>query len=341
MPFGFFGYLLSGSSSLMGYEVLYFFTKSRLSHLELISCAFPVGMCLTSAIGLFLNIIFFTSFLHCVVQIVIAAGISLAFMFVNRAQQVRRDYVHLFSFLGVFGWILFYVYLSSKTIFPQKDKILRTGQNDMMLEISLINSFYRGVNKRRSFFTRFQIPLDHKIQTLVEVLPPFYSALLKHGGFTTRLAMLVPMILLFASISLEIFCLTRKLSGGSEFVGFLSVSTVFLVGGFGYRYYLKQQDRLNIGADFVFYLGSGGTVSWAHPLLHCFLTSRLALLCLSLNLSILLMLEYQFIHFTGLLCMTMFLVRYQSGFGVFFVFFVINFVNFWLDSEFMLFLFAC
>jgi hypothetical protein len=194
----------------------------------------------------------------------------------------------------------------------------------MMLEISLINSFYRGVNKQSSFLTRFQVPLHSQIQTFAGVVPPFYSALMKCGCGTTRFSILVPTLLLFASMSLQIFCFVRVLCD-SELAGWLSVPTVFLVGGFGYRNFLKEQDRSNGNADFVFYLGRGGVFAWAHPLLHCFLTSRLAMMSLSLALAVFLLLQHDCVFVPGILCVLAFLVRPQSGFGIFLLFFAWDF----------------
>jgi hypothetical protein len=316
--------LLPISSVFIGFEFLHFFTKRKLSRLELLSCSFPVGMCLTSLSGLLLNMLLFTSFIHFVFQVLLAFATAVLLHRKNKPVKARHESTRVLSLIGVVAWVLFWAFLSHKTVFPYKDKILRTGENDMMLEISLINSFYRGVNKRSSFLTRFQVPLHSKIRTFTAVIPPFYSALMKCGGCTTRLSILVPTILLFASISLQIFCFTRKLCS-SEFAGWLSIPTVFLVGGFGYRNFLSVGDRLNEHADFVFYLGSGGVFSWAHPLLHCFLTSRLAMLSLSLALGVFLLLEHECVFVPGLLCILAFCVRPQSGFGIFLLFFAWDF----------------
>jgi hypothetical protein len=312
--------LLPIGSTLLGFATLTTYIRQKWTFLETLSCSFPIGMMLNSLTGLLLNSFLSTNFVHFSIQVVAS---FLIFGFLMRRQPIWRskpDRISPLSVFGIIASILFYAYLSTLAIFPQKDQLIRTGENDMMLELSLINSFYRGVNRFSSWFTSFQIPLDYKIHTFTHVIPPFYSALLK-TLCTTRLCILTPTIFLFASISIQIFCLTKRLSG-SEFASLLSIPSLFLIGGFGYRSFSVNANRDSPVVDYIFNLGTGGILNWAHPLLHNFLTSRLSMTTLALSLVVYIALESDSIEIAGFAATSSLLVRPQTGVVLFLVFFL-------------------
>lgn len=216
-------------------------------------------------------------------------------------------------------WSIFFCYLST-FIIPNKDRIITSGGNDMLLEISMISSFTKGVNKKSNFFSGFQINILKGLTTRTEILPFLYCSLIRTSGCSSRQTILIPTMVLFSSICFLSYSYIYRITN-NHFVSFFAAPTMLLIGGLGFTHFVNDKERDNHGIDFVFYHGSGAN-NWGHPLLHNFLTSRINLTSLSLALIAYLFLESGLYHLAGIVSILAFFIRPQSGFILFIAFFL-------------------
>ncbi|OHT04515.1 hypothetical protein TRFO_28029 [Tritrichomonas foetus] len=322
--------LLPIGSTFLGFEIVLFVGKRKFNGLELFSLSFPIGMLITSIAGLILNLILFCSFLHYLAQIFFTffSAIAIQVLF-NRRSQIFPSTVSKTSLFTIFMFGSIFSILTFLSVFPTKDTILQTGENDMLLEISMIASFAKGVNKKSNLLSGFQINLHHNLTTYSEVIPFFYSSLLRAGRASVRTSILAPATFLTFSICSLIFCIVYRVTK-NQYIACLSIPTVFLLSGPGYKSFVNNNDRKNGYTDYVFLMGSLGVSNWGHPMLHNFLTSRVNLMCLALSLCVYLLLEVDLFHVAGILSLLCFLVRPQSGFVLclaFFIYKIENIVN--------------
>lgn len=309
-----FSLALPAASGWMGFELLRFILWKEMSVLESVGAAFPLGAMISAFAGLCLNTVLPVGFLHWLAQVIGAVSVAVSLNKRNakkgRGWRWTRSAPEP-SLAALFTFLLGCVFLTNRTIFPEKDEILKTGENDMMMEFSLVNSFLRGVNHRRSFLTRFRIPLDYKIRTFMEMVVPFYLAVMKCGFANMKMVLRTMNNCLFGSACILVYAITKKVTG-NVFLSVLSVPSLFLVGGFGFVEYAKSANW-NDNVDFVFSLGKAGHVQWGHPLLHCFLTSRIMAMSLVNTLLVILFLEHGKDVLAGLICIAQVFVRPHSA----------------------------
>ena len=307
--------VLPVATSWLGFEVVRSGVGRAFSVVECVGAAFPVGVLVSACVGLILNSVLATGIVHYLVQVIGSFAVA-RYLNKRNKQKVRSRWASLnWVSLGCVGvCVLWCVLLANQAIFPRKDEILKTGANCTVMEFSLVNSFYRGVNRRRSFFTRFCVPLDYKIRMLTEMITPFYTALLRGGSANMKTAMRTLTDGLMASACLLMYCLTKKVVD-NEFLAVLSVPTLFLVGGFGFVGYADPSNWNDL-IDFQYMYGKTTSVPWGHPLLHCLLPSRILVLSLVDSLLVFLLLEYEKEKFAACICIAQVLVRPHSAFAL-------------------------
>lgn len=313
--------LFIGASGWLGFEVIFFLTQGRLHLLEIFSISFPIGMVIVSISSSFLNLFLFCTGVHFTAQLILSVIISIILNKFNR--KYKSDYSN-FPKLSLFGVIMWSIIFSSLAtfIFPTSDKIIRSGENDMLLEISMISSFTKGVNKKSNMLSGFQINILKGLTTRTEILPFLYCSLIKSIGCSLRLSIILPTIFLFISICFLSFSYIYRITH-DHLIAFFAPPVMLLIAGLGFTHFINNNDRGNSAADFVFFYGSG-VVNWGHPLVHNLLTSRINLLSLSLSLTVYLFLEADFYHLAGIVSIISFFVRPQSGFILFIAFFLYN-----------------
>lgn len=313
--------LFVGTSTWLGFELTFFVTQGRLKFLEIFSVSFPIGMIIVSLSCSFLNLFFFCTFVHFIVQVILSIIISVVLMKYNRRNKIDYSSISIGSLLGIIMWSIIFCYLSTY-IFPNKDRIIQSGDNDMLLEISMVSSFIKGVNKKSNIFTSFQINILKGLTTRTEILPFLYLSLIRASGCSLRLSIIILTMFLFISICFLSYSYIYRITN-NRFISFFAAPTMLLIGGLGFTHFVNNNERNNGGIDFIFYYGSEIN-NWGHPLLHNFLTSRINLTSLSLSLITYLFLESGFYHLAGIGSIFSFFVRPQSGFILFIAFFLYN-----------------
>ena len=228
-----FPFILIISSLVSGFEVAKYLLSKKLNIIDILGFSFPFGILINSIIGMALNSFLFCSIVHFTFQIAINVFIIMTFMKLNRTYRIRKVNVSTVCYLFIGFWILFLGYLSSIALFPRKDMIFKSSENDILFEVSLIASFVKGCNKRRSLLTSFRNPLLKGHKTFCEIIPIFYESILRVGGFSLRQSIFIPTFLLFASISILMFSYTYKLTN-NQFLSVMAIPTLFFLGGFGF-----------------------------------------------------------------------------------------------------------
>lgn len=315
--------ILPITSTIIGFELANYCSGNKLTKFEIFSISFPLGMLVQSLVSSFINIFFFCSIVH--YGIIILLSLAVSFFLKKLNSNKKSSISHPISGSSIKGIIfcsLLICLLSYYTIFPSKDHIILTGQNDLILEISMISSFAQGVNKHSNFLSGFQINLMKNLRTRTGILTFLYSSLIKTTGCHLSTSILIPTYCLFISINcLSFSYIYRKCK--NQFISFFAFPTIILIGGFGYKYYVSNDVRSRPSVDFIFYCGPY-TTNWGHPLLHNFLTSRINLLCLSLSLIVFLLSEADLNDYAVILSLLTFLVRPQSGFILSMICFILS-----------------
>ncbi|KAH0785688.1 hypothetical protein GPJ56_010438 [Histomonas meleagridis] len=305
-----YGYALPIASTFLGYQLLKCISKR--GGLDILGASFPVGMTLTSIISMLSNFIGVTSS-FVVAQILGAITLGVIFFMIGRKRTIYLKFPKTITIIILIIYIVLLSYISY-IAYGEKGKIISTGLNDCLLEFAYIASFANGTNKHSNFINGVKLPLFSENQAKTEYLPSFYSAMMVVTGSLTEHAVLIQTVLLFSSIVILQYYLTYKISN-NEFVSVLSVPVAFLLGGFGFLNFINNtEDRYNANLDFVFNYGKNSYNVWGHPILHCFITSRPALLTFSLSLTVLNLLQSNGLIFSGILVLFCTIVRVQSGF---------------------------
>lgn len=311
---GFLGFALPLTSSAMGYEVLLFLAKKRLSIYELVGISFPFGVAITSFISIIINLFFQITPLHFIIEVLLSFLIFSVFFKLNQKKNNKpliKKY-SIYTYIILFAELIFFSYIIIMNTFNTKGNIIFSAENDLLHEISLISSFRRGCNKGSNIFTGILCPLFESRKIISEAPSALYQSLLTAGGFSIKYAILIPTLLLFYSSIILQFCLTWRLSH-SEIGSLLSSVTIFMISGYGFRYFINTNSYKNKSLDFVFFLDQGVFNSWGHPLIHCFLTSRPILFSLSFSIFSYVLLEAGLTHLSFLFVMITLLFRKQSG----------------------------
>ena len=320
-----FSFLLPISSIFLGYEIICAISRQRLSKIEALSLSFPIGLILSSFSGLIFSLVLFCSFLNFVAQVCIAFSLGIIIKLYTAKSQTKRNVRHFNIMPASYFFVLFCVFafsfMSSTALFAKKDEIIRTGDNDMLYEIAMIASFTKGVNKRSNFLTGFTVNIVSNLKTYTEVAVPFYSALLKESGASLRDSILIPSILLFASICFLSFFYIYRVTN-NQFIACFAVPSVFLIGGVGFTALSINNNKSNESVDFIFFFGGNDVCNWGHPLLHNYLTSRINLASLAISLSVYLLLEVDLYHAAGIISIFCYFVRPQSGFALLLAFLI-------------------
>ena len=323
--FGYFGYIFEFINIGFGFEAVRFISKGKITFLEMISFSFPFSFAFSSIIGLLFNFIIGCTFIHLIIQSILFILLSLILHKLNSKKTVQKPKFSIISIIGFITMTFFAFYVSSH-LFPEKGSAIRAFEKESYLEVSLISSFSKGCNKWRGFLTGIKNPLSSGSLIFSDYIPPYHTALLKSCGLSLPKAITIDTFLLFFFLFFLEYNLTLRYTK-SEYAAVLSMPTVVLIGGFDFKYFVNQHHRKNQDVDYVHNIGVTGFNNWGHPMLECFLVSRINLLCACFSIMIFLLLETKQDLIAGIYVIIVTFIRPQNGFILLLLFFFYSFNN--------------
>jgi len=214
-------------------------------------------------------------------------------------------------------------------LFSINGEIIKSVSSNMMMEFTLISSMKNGINNRRGMIFGIRNPLVEGIIMRSGVITSAFSTLMSIGGADTEGAICLTFAILFLSVFHLQYSLTYRYTN-SKVLSYLSVPTLFLIGGFGFVNYINNNDRNNPSIDYIYDLGSSGMNNWGHPTLHCFLSSPTSLLCAALSISCFLFYEIGLYKHGGVFVIISCIVCSKFGFVQLVFYFYVN----WKQSKY-------
>lgn len=156
-------------------------------------------------------------------------------------------------------------------------------------EISLINSFYHGVNSGILNIFKIRHPSCYHCICRTRWMTALNSAMMRIGYSSLRQSLVIPSILMLSSFNF-IFLNFANLFLNSIFCSLVSLLVLFFAGGFGFKNLLYKEIRRKEKLDFIQNTGFTQT-HWNHPLFQYVLPFRPAQFSLSIVISILYLLS--------------------------------------------------
>lgn len=142
----------------------------------------------------------------------------------------------------------------------------------MIIDISLINSFVYGINKKPNIFN-VKSPVCAECHQKSNWLASFYSSMLVIGGLSVKMSFCFPSIIVISESILAVYLLAEKFTN-SVVLAVISAFLFFNASGVGWFSWFWLQSRLTAHADYVFYHSTNGHSSWMHPILHYLMENR-------------------------------------------------------------------
>lgn len=283
--------------------------SERLTSTEISALAFPVGSVL-HCISIFAVQRFLGSTkTNYWIQVTLGFGIGGVFllkMLAHRA-KTRMDRSTRLALLCVSAAIS---YLYVHFLYQKNSYVSIAVRNDMALEIGMIQSFHLGCNERSSA-VNVQNVLVSGASGFFDSFPAIYCSLLR-VNLSLRKTIVVVSVSYVFSIVFGVYCLAMRVID-DQALSIMAIPAVFFIGGFGFRRFFDSSIKAAPPYDYVFGVTKDKYTNWANPFMHLFLSSRTALLSLSLSV-LALLLSYSGEPIKSLVPIALcFLVRYQSA----------------------------
>eukprot|EP01094_Clydonella_sp_ATCC50884_P023605 TRINITY_DN5707_c0_g1_i1.p1 TRINITY_DN5707_c0_g1~~TRINITY_DN5707_c0_g1_i1.p1 ORF type:complete len:704 (+),score=267.61 TRINITY_DN5707_c0_g1_i1:89-2113(+) len=228
----------------------------------------------------------------CVIQLVGAAAILMTQLDTLR---IRRRLITGELSLR-WNWRVVGIYVLSTLLFLrfcyfQHLHVLTTGPyaglfsggatwGDMGIHLDIMNSFINGQNTKLSFSRWPQSPIYANAALVYPFLPDFHSAALVCGGFSERLALLVPSTVLGGALFALLATFGYKFCGDRWACGVSAVWLFVCCGGVGWWYYTREAGIPfvhELKYDYVESYGGPYGMYWFATMPHVLLPQRTAL----------------------------------------------------------------
>ena len=266
----------------LGFELVSFVLGKRLSFWCKIWLAVPFGFSFCNW-GFFLcSLILRMTLLHVFAHT--GGCLFLAFLFSLR--RGRSLFVARPSRVYVWTMCLSAILIVSllhTSYLPSGNDVLSVGSENLVEEISLINSFLTGCNRGRLSPFVLAHPYGVDVSASTRWFAAYHSASLMAGLASLRTAMMVPSFLLILSSLALIYHIAVNFSR-SEIAAACSVFMFVFVGGFGFVYHWRADHQDSPEVDYVHVLDKGCIVEWGSTLLDYLVPMRWGQWSLSLIL---------------------------------------------------------
>ena len=306
-----FGFLLI-VTIFFGFSLSKFIFKKHCNVIELIGLSFPIGMISVSFFSVLINSFIGFNSVNVIITVVLFSFLSIIFIYLNKNIKLQIKFPKLYVcilLLIYIGILSFFSFISYAKV---NGKIVRTGENDCLLEFAFISSFVDGVNNKRGLLNGIKLPLFSENYAKSEYLPSIYEGLLNVCGIDKQISVFICTLLLLASIVLLHFVFALNISK-NEYAAILSVPVLFLLGGFGFLDYQNASVRQNPIVDYVFFIDYDKINHWGHPFIHCILTSRVEQITIIISLITMNCLHFKQILISAIMVFICAIIRPQTA----------------------------
>ena len=156
--------------------------------------------------------------------------------------------------------------------------------SDLHEEISLMNSFYQGVNSGFVNIFKVRHPYCYKCIARTRWITAEHSAMMKIGMASSNVAFIAPSVLYMFTFN-YVFLLLADEFLRSTFCSILALVVAYFASGFGFLAWTEGSARNNLSIDFVFEYGKG-TTEWSHPIFHYIASYRQSQLSLAVSVCV-------------------------------------------------------
>ena len=281
-----------GSQLLFGLQIARWVLPDKYNIRYWIGFSAPLGFGLSSLIYFMCASVLGMTAFHTIIHTCAISGFSyilIGYMYAKKreAKQLKdKERKDFFIFLGISFALAFVIVPKMYLPKPRHSNI--AFSTDVREEISLIQSFYCGVNS--GFVNIFKIRHTACYRCIIRTgwITGFHSAIMRTGYASLRNAMVWPSVFMFASICYSMLSLSNHFLR-SVSLSIFSLVLFLFAGGFGFCRWLEKEPRRNRSLDFMFNYGTGAS-EWSHPLFHYIFAFRCAQLGLCVVLSVFLIL---------------------------------------------------
>lgn len=267
------------------YNILkqFFDGNTHFDKFTLFSISIPLGIGFSTLIFQITSSLLGFNFIHLIIHYFILTSMFITSLFKKRiinfdlVLRYERNNVYFSLFSAIISF-----YLIKNTYLYKKATFSETFNGDIHEEISIMNSFYRGINNR--LFSSFSLkhPYCHKCKLRTRWLTAAHSAMLRLAFCNVNISFSVPSFYYMFSISFLTMKIAHLLTR-NVFLCFCSLLVLLFNGGFGFRDYLYQPSMQNRDLDYVFNTGKY-TTEWSHPIYHYFFAFRSTQLAVDISI---------------------------------------------------------
>ncbi|OHS95757.1 hypothetical protein TRFO_38111 [Tritrichomonas foetus] len=258
---------------LFGIELTSFILANRIDFYVMCAIGSIIGLGISTIIFFGCSAILGMSSFHVLVHTI---GISsVAYLLIMRKVIKKINLVgkptkkHFIFFLVSIIFSFFFIpnnYLPKSHVFQANISL------DMSEEISIINSFYHGVNSGLMNIFKIRHPSCYQCVCRSRWITALNSAILKLGYSPEKVSITVPSMIMIFSFCF-IFLNLSHLFLDSVFGSVISLFLFFFTGGYGFTSLLYKNVRKNKNLDFIYDNGFRQS-NWYHPIYYYYLSSR-------------------------------------------------------------------
>ena len=227
---------------------------------------------------------------HLLVHSCVLSGFSYLLItteLIKKKFKIPKPKLNQFVFIIV---SLFFSLLFAPKIYnPGEREMNNSFRADITDEITLMNSFFHGVNSGIVNIFKIRHPYCYKCVARTNWLTALHSAMMKVCGLSTNKALAYPSVLYIFAFSYIIQQLTYEIVGSTLF-SVICIYLVYFLGGPGFIHYADKDIKQYGNVDFVFSWGST-TTQWSHPILQYMFAFRQSQYALCLAASIILLMR--------------------------------------------------
>jgi hypothetical protein len=250
-----------------GLEALLFLLTTKYDYYSIVGFSIPVGFGLSSLFYFACGAVLGTTAFHTLVHTIFLFVFSYILMgrrLFKRDRAFVKPNVQIIVFFTISVFLSLFIVPHMYYFTPRT--IQKSISGDLPEEVSLNNSFYRGVNSGIINLFKIRSPFCYRCMVRSRWLTAFHSAILRTGYASLQVSMIIPSLLLVWSMSFLFLNLSARFLK-STFLSILALIVFLFSGGFGFTRWLEADPRHNRDLDFVFLCGSA-TTEWSHPLFH-------------------------------------------------------------------------
>jgi len=274
---------------VFGADLSLLFLGEKYDLIQHVFIGIPLGIGISTLVFYYTSLLLGFNTFHLIIQEIVLGFISYSFLihrFVKKKVRISKMTLETTFFIVVSIFIS--AYMSKIAYYPKEKYIQISFKGDFHEELSLMNSFFCGVNSGMTNLFKIRHPYCYKCISRTRWLTAAYSAMMRCGFANINLSICFPSFLYLLSFC---FCFQKLASQVLKNFVLSSLTLVLALfcGGYGFYYWTQATTRHNMDLDFVFNFGSKQT-EWSHPIFHYLFAFRPSQMSLSIVTIIMLLL---------------------------------------------------